>query len=914
MSLTVGTRLGPYEIVSPLGAGGMGEVYRARDTRLDRTVAIKVLPEHTASDPEFRQRFEREAKVISQISHPHICALYDVGDHALPDAEPGGRDESRRARGTIAYLVLEYLEGETLAARIERGPLAVADTLRLGQEIASALDKAHRAGIVHRDLKPGNVMMTKAGAKLLDFGLARAIVPAGPATSVTVAPTRTTPLTAQGTILGTFQYMAPEQLEGRDADTRADIWALGCLLYECLTGARAYTGASQASLIGAILKDQPNLTSLSPALGRVVATCLAKDPDDRWQSAADLTRELRWIADGGGTPAVVPATRANAPRRRAAWIAGAVLLAPAVSLLTWIVARPPAASPPGATPVRATLPLATVDGYAGIATGEGQNLAVSPDGRFVAYVAANRLALLLVTLDTGDTRVLARGGAINEPFFSPDSRFVGFVAGQFSGNLGLRGAIQKAAVTGGAPTTIVEGVSSMKGACWSTDGWIYYSPAPGMGLWRVRDSGGQPEVLTTPDADKGEKTHRRPWVLPDGRTILFVVGTARMESFDESRIEALSLPDRSRHPLIQGGTAPFYSATTGQLVYERAGSLVAVPFDPERLAVSGAPVTVLDGVANLTENGTAFYGVSASGTLVYVPVDRVARRSTILAADRQGRLTKLADGPQKPGLLRVSADGRRTVSGADYATTQLTFIDFRSSETQRVTFEWDNASPVWIDDDRHLVFSSNRGGGARNLHRQAAGLGATAERLTTDPREQFATDARGRWVIYAQVDPSTGLDLMLFSLDDGQSQDLVKTPFEEGSGTFSPDGQWITYQSNQSGRFEIYMQPFPATGQPSQISSAGGTTPIWMPDGRKIVYRSGSDVWAVAVTASPDVHRRAAQKLFTLGPLEDLHDALPDGRLLIVRLDERPPVGSLNLIVNWFESLRRLTRDAAAGR
>ncbi len=672
MPLTAGTRLGPYEIASPLGAGGMGEVYRARDTRLDRIVAIKVLPATLGSDPEFRARFEREAKAISQLPHPNICALYDIGRHDDTD-----------------YLVLEYLEGETLAARLDRTGALDADTaLSLAIQIASALDAAHRAGIVHRDLKPGNVMLVRASAgsapltaKLLDFGLAK---PASiSATSpLTVAPTRTTPITVQGAILGTFQYMAPEQLEGRDADARSDIWAFGCVLYECVTGRRAFGGASQASLIGAILKDQPAPPSTSSplvpaALDRIIATCLAKDPDDRWQSASDLARELRWIHDAPPAAAGTgsrPDARSGVSR---IWIAATLAIAAITGLATWWFGR---AAPTSERVLRAVLPV-TLD-----ALTDDPAIAIAPNGGLFAYVTRDGMALMLRDLPSGQERILSQGRRVSEPFFSPDGQQVGFVAGATSTlRTGVWGGIERVAISGGAPVKVLDGVASLKGASWGDDGFIYYSPAPAAGLWRVRAEDGTPEQLTRPDASAGEKTHRRPFVLPGSKAVLFVVGTSRITSFDDARIEALSLPDRARHRLVEGGTAPQYVDALGDLVYVRDGSLVAQPFEPNRLQLHGAPVTVAEGVSEEPENGVARYSLSTDGTLVFLPRSPVAP-AAIVSLDRQGRATTLAQAPLWISNGRLSPDGTRLAIDPDGATQQIAMIDLTRNTTQRFTY------------------------------------------------------------------------------------------------------------------------------------------------------------------------------------------------------------------------------------
>jgi eukaryotic-like serine/threonine-protein kinase len=895
--LTPGTRLGPYEIAASLGAGGMGEVYRARDTRLDRPVAIKVLPEALGLDAEFRARFEREARAISQLHHPNICALYDVGRHEATD-----------------YLVLEYLEGETLASRLERtGALDRETALTLAVQIASALDAAHRAGIVHRDLKPGNVMLTRASAgsapltaKLLDFGLAKPASPPTAASPLTEPPTRTTPITVQGAILGTFQYMAPEHLEGKDADARSDIWAFGCVLYECLTGRRPFEGASQASLIGAILKDQPAPVSRSApqvpaALDRVVATCLAKDPDDRWQSASDLCRELQWIRDA----AAFGETRPERPARRLGtplvWIGATLVVAALTGLGVWRVVRP--APVPGRV-FRAVLPL-TVDTLT-----DDPAIAIAPNGQLVAYVTPDGSALMLRDLPSGESRVLVSGRRVDEPFFSPDSRQVGFVVGATSTfRTGVWGEMERVAVGGGAPVKVLDGVASLKGASWGDDGWIYYTPAPAVGLWRVRADGGTPERLTTPDASAGEKTHRRPFVLPGSNAVLFVVGTSRITSFDDARIEALSMADRTRHRLVEGGTAPQYLAALGDLVYVRNGSLVVQPFDATRLQLRGTPTTVAKGVSEETVNGVGRYSVSTDGTLLSIP-EGTTPQAEILSVDRQDRATPLAQAPLWTPNGALSPDGTRLAIDPDGATQQIAILDLTRNSTQRFTYEWDNADPVWTPDGRRLVFLSDVGGGKRNIYWQAADGSGAPERLTTSTQDQLPDTVAGRQLVYESYDPKTLVDLWTLSLDDRVPHVLLQTPFNETAARFSPDGRWLAYQSDQAEPPEVYLQPMPSTGRRWQVSVGGGTRPIWLPGGRELAYLKGRDVMTATLTLGPTVAIGVPVKLFTLTPDDTLLDVTRAGRFLVVRQDHAVPQ-SPDIVVNWFAEVRRLTAGAA---
>src|SRR2546426_797921 len=573
MSLEPSTRLGPYEIISSIGAGGMGEVYRARDTRLDRTVAIKILPEHLSSNPQLRERFDREAKAISSLSHPHICPLYDVGH-----------------QDGIDYLVMEHLEGETLAQRLKKGPLPPERALEYAIQIADALDTAHRRGVIHRDLKPGNIMLTKAGAKLLDFGLAKlgGAHPAAAFSRLSALPTEDrSPLTAEGTIVGTLQYMAPEQLEGKETDARTDIFALGTVLYEMATGQRAFKGKSQASLIAAILTSEPPpISSLQPmtppALDRLVKTCLAKDPDERWQSAHDLTHELRWIAEGGSQAGLPAPLRAIRTGRERIWIAASVLLGVAVVLLGILYAR---AGKVGQEVVRASIEFPPGSRFVFTSDVAGPP-AISPDGRALVYGATDERGarrLWLQRLDTSDAHPLSGTEDAKYPFWSPDSRSVTFFAG---------GELKRLEVSGGLPVAICS-TGDGRGGTWGDDGTILFSPEYRAGLFRVPASGGEPAPVTRLD-EATHSSHRWPQLLPDGSHFLYLgISHDRTKSENDALYWA-SLDGRENRMLMRSGANAIYAS--GNLLYVRDTNLVAQPFDPARGELRGEPVTVASNV------------------------------------------------------------------------------------------------------------------------------------------------------------------------------------------------------------------------------------------------------------------------------------------------------------------------------
>ena len=899
MWMPPGTRLGPYELVAGLAAGGMGEVYRARDTRLDRTVAVKVLPAHLAMDADARARFEREAKAVAALSHPNILAIHDFG-----------------SEGDTAYVVTELLDGETLRTRLEAVSGARADhrpaglplrkAIEIAVQIAQGIAAAHDRNIVHRDLKLENIFIgTDGHVKILDFGLARSMAAAAaPAGS---SPTELS--TDPGTIMGTVGYMAPEQVRGMPADHRADIFSFGCVLYEMIAGRRAFERPTPAETMTAILRDDlptpaPETGGLPASVDQIVRHCVEKQPHERFQSAHDLTFALR-AAAGSSVGPVAPGAGQPGQRRAVAW--RWLMVTTAVAIVTgatgWWGARR-AAAPPSAAIMRAVLPLGDI-AVSRVVGKDDATVAVSPDNRFIAYVNSAHSEVRLHDLQTGESRTLVKEGEVGEPFFSPDGKFLAYVSG-VGGSIrtAVWGSLRKISISGGASTTLVDGIAGLKGADWGDDGWIYYCPSPAFGLWRVRAEGGTPEKLTDPDAAHGEKTHRRPFVLPGGRAVLFVVGTSSITSFDDARIEALRLSDRSRHRLIDGGTAPRY-LSTGHLLYERAGQLLAVAFDPERLSVSGAPVTVADGVADFPAAGTSYHTVSSNGTLFYIPRQAAAPPGAIVAIDQQGQATKLVDAPFVPSSGSVSPDGRLLAVDPDGATQQIAIIDLARNTTQRMTFEWDNASPLWTEDGSRLIFRSNAGGGVRRLYWQAADGSGVAEALSTSQKDELPTSIHAGRLLYEEIDPQTRTDIWIMALGDRRREPFVKTPFDEGGAKFSPDGRWVAYQSNQSGAWEVYIQPAAAGGRRLQVSQGGGVHAMWQPDGRAVTYLKGLDVMRVSFSGSPGDEPGRPVRLFSLEPNDLLLDVMRDGRLLLLRSAPTPPSTSLNVVTNWFEHVRQ---------
>jgi Tol biopolymer transport system component len=884
VSLSAGTRLGPYEILAPLGAGGMGEVYRARDMRLERTVAIKVLPQHLSASSESRQRFEREAKTISALSHPHICALYDVGN-----------------QDGIEYLVMEYLEGETLADRLARGPLPIEQTLRYGIEIADALDKAHRQGIVHRDLKPANVMLTKSGVKLLDFGLAKLRPsPAGRGAgseTLTSFPTEAN-VTREGTILGTLQYMAPEQLEARPADARTDIFALGAVLYEMATGKKAFSGSSQASLITSIMSSEPaSISATHPmtpaALDRVVKLCLAKDPDERWQNAYDLANELKWIADGSAAGATVSLAALWVRRERLAWTLAGISLA-AVLLLAVVHFREKTIE---VSPARFFVfpPEGTAIAFGPAAP----QVAVSPDGRqlvFAATTSDKQTDLWLRPIDSIVAQKLAGTEDGSFPFWSPDSRFIGFFA---------QGKLKKIDLHGGVPQALCAAPWG-NGGTWNRDGVIVFAPNREGALSRVSVSGGMPAAATVLDPGRHETGHYWPQFLPDGRHFLYLALSSQRE---KRNVYVGSLAAQEARSVLKSELRAAYAS--GYLLFVRQGTLMAQRFDLNRLQLAGEPASIAQEVAYNPANGRNTFSVSDNGVLAY-RTGGVGGVPTIELVwfDRTGKRIGSAG---EPGLyLRpaLSLDGKRlAVERRDpqTGTDDIWLVDLARSTLLRFTFgPFNQTHPVWSPDGNQIVFASDRDG-ASNLYRKASTGAGNEELLLASDAAKYSTDwsPDGRFIAYENQDPKTGSDLWLLPLFGNRKPiPFLRTDFNEGQGQFSPDGRWMAYSSDESGRREVYVRAFPASGGKWQISTAGGSFPRWRRDGKELFYLAADrKLMAVPVNADSAIETGQAQALFEpriLGIPIVPYSVSGDGQRFLVTIPaEEASSSPITVVLNW---------------
>ncbi|MDQ6892578.1 MAG: protein kinase [Acidobacteriota bacterium] len=869
MSLAPGTRLGPYEILAQIGAGGMGEVYRARDTRLERTVAVKVLPTHLASSLEVRQRFEREAKAISQLSHPHICALYDVG-----------------REGETEYLVMELLEGETLSDRLAKGPLPLEQTLRYGTEIADALDKAHRQGIAHRDLKPGNVMLTKSGVKLLDFGLAKVMAQAQPQSGLTSDPTMAGApnVTREGTILGTFQYMAPEQLEGKEADGRTDIFAFGAVLYEMATGKKAFPGSSQASLISSIMTAEPPAISTveprtPPLFEHIVQRCLAKGPDDRWQSASDVSGELRWLAS---TPSAgLPAVSVRSSNGRVIAIVALLLLAALLAAFALPRLRP-GASHPQAVRFLIAPPAGGLFTHDVVAT----NMAISPDGRHLAFVASSqgRRQIWLRDLDRVSARPLEGTGGGSSPFWSPDSRSLGFFADR---------KLKRLAISGGVPQAITEAVNGGN-ACWGPDDTILFIDNVGReGILRVPAGGGAVVGVTHFDKKRGDFYHAWPSFLPDGRHFLYSVwfkteGSIRLGSLEQGDLgELLPVPSRALF------------ASDGYLLYVSEGALLARPFDPKGLRLWGDPFTVAGRVPYFAITGGADFAVSQTGALAFVEGEPQGRMAWF---DRGGREVGTVGESRNLETLSISPEGRRVAVGiadSKVGSIHLWIEDLGGQPPLRFSFSAGaEFAPVWSPDGRHIVFAQDPGNGSVRLRLKEVGDTGGGEDLLAPTNFQIPHDwsRDGRFIVYTDDDPKTHNDIWILPVTgDRKPIPFLRTSFEESDARMSPDGRSIAYVSDESGRSEVYVASFPTGAGRRRVSVEGGSQPRWRKDGRELFFLAAdARLMAVPVRVGEPMDLGAPVPLFrsptTASNRSELaiwndYDVSPDGQRFLIRVD-----------------------------
>jgi serine/threonine-protein kinase len=900
MPLSAGARLGPYEILSALGAGGMGEVYRARDTKLDRDVAIKILPETFADDTERIARFRREAKTLAALNHPNIAHIY-------------GLEES----SGVSALVMELVDGEDLAQRLKRGSIPIAEALAIGKQIAGALEASHTHGVIHRDLKPANIKLRPDGTvKVLDFGLAKALdrgVNTSQPRDLSASPTITSSeVTMRGVILGTAAYMSPEQARGMSVDTRADVWAFGCVLYEMLTGHRVFDGQSASDILARVIEREPDWdrlpAAMSPALRTYLKRCLHKDPKQRVQAIGDV----RLALEGAFELAPPQIPRSAAERRRAVFVAAATIMASVVILgtLGWVAMRRAEPTPPRVS----RLQLTPSGASALTLSWNYTDLAITPDGSRIVYAGNRGTQLFVRALEALAPESVFTGAIVNTPFVSPDGQWIGFADG--------RSVLKKVPVGGGPAVTIATvDAAGFAGATWGPDDTIIVATAAvETGLQRVAAAGGSMTVLTRPDQARGEADHFWPEMLPGGRAVLFTI-TPMTGGLGAAQVAVLDLEAGTQKTVVRGASHARYvsSSDGGHLLYAAGGALRVVRFDLERLETNGPPVTIVADVLT-TFNGGVDAVVAGNGTMAYVPGSERTPR-TLVWVDREGRETPISI-PLRPYLLpALSPDGTRVMVFGNDQEYDLWLWDFARTTLTRLTLTPGvDGIGVWTPDSRRVIFASERTG-VRNLFQQVADGTGTTERLTESPNTQYpsAVTPDGRLLIFTEEHPPTASDVMALALD-GTSRvtPLVRSPFNDRNGSVSPDGSWLAYEANDSGRFEIYVRPFPDVNSGRwAVSANGGTRPIWTRNGQELFYVSPTGaLMRVGVARGPSWQATTPTQVvkegyYTIPQWWGLsYDVSADGQRFLMLTEggadgiAAPP--SIVVVQNWAEELKAL--------
>ena len=901
MPLVPGNKLGPYEILAPLGAGGMGEVYRARDKRLGRDVALKVLPEAFAGEAQRMVRFEREAKVLASLNHPNIAALY-------------GFEESDGKRA----LVMELVEGPMLAERIKQGPRAIEEALPIAKQMAEALEYAHERGIIHRDLKPSNVKLTAEGqVKLLDFGLAKALEGETGEEELQNSPTLSAAATRAGMMLGTAAYMAPEQARGKHVYRRADIWAFGCVLYEMLTGRGAFDGETTSDILASVIRAEPDwsllLDSVPRTIRELLRRCLQKDPKQRLQAIGEARIAIDATITGApGEAAPLSDARQvqTTWRRSLPWVVASIAaaLAITISALPWRDTQP--------QPHRVMqFSLALSQPLAGVfEPNPGSPFALSADGSqmvFVAAVQGKPPQLYLLPLDQRVPVPLAETENASQPFFSPDGQWVGFFA---------LGKMRKLSVHGGPPTPLCD-APVPHGASWAGDDTITYAPNFGSGLLRISASGGAPQTLTTPNAKEQEISHRWPQVLPGGKSVLFTIQVGNASSYDDARIAVLSLQTGKWHTILQGGTYARY-VSSGHIVYAHAGSLIAVPFDLSRLEASGSPVPVQEGVVTTAlTSGGAEYDVTPSGLLAYVPGTTRPPVRSLVWVDRSGNSKPIPAPPRVYSAPRISPDGKLlALQATDIVAPDIWVYEFARNTLTRLTFSQPGVStvPLWTPDSRKVAYRVR--GNAPSFRWKPAN-GANSEDVLLDQLEDPLASPNsispdGQTLLFSAHTSAGAWTIQALSLGGSRKvRPFLRSTFNLYGAQFSPDGQWVVYTTDESGREEVYVQPFPGPGGKWMISNDGGQFPRWARNGREIFYINGDKMMSAAVETQPVFKAGTPRVLFQTGGYLGVgnYDVAPDGQHFLM-LKQEEPLGShteLNVILNWSEYLKR---RASAGK
>ena len=913
MTLESEQMLSHYRLAEKIGEGGMGVVWKADDTKLGRSVAIKVLPELFSSDPERLARFEREAKLLAALNHPNIAAIH-------------GLDEVDTSTGSVRFLVLELVDGENLDQRIRRGALPAEEALDIGRQIAEALEAAHQRGILHRDLKPANVKITPEGkVKVLDFGLAKAVEPASGDTSLSASPTLTTGGTQQGVIMGTAAYMSPEQARGRPVDKRADVWAFGCVLYECLTGRQIFGGETITDILGAILHREPDWKllspSLPPAVPRLLRRCLQRDARQRLHDIADA----RIILEEGDAEGAVEMPEEAAGRRgpgALALAAGAVVLAAAGFLAGRMLLPVHTAAPHAGGEVRFIMrhtptqeasvqaAPASTQGTAASRDGSGPDadalglpvagfeyqanlLALSRDGRRMVYGVRDPDGVSRLYLrEMGQLQAQAIRGTENgrAPFLSPDGEWVGFAAS---------GELRTVRVTGGTPRALVH-LGTFKGGTWTDDEEILFAPDADAGIHRIPADGGASEILTRPDPELGERTHRWPQTLPDGKGFLMTVGMSTIATFDDADIAVWVAETGKLKTLFKGGMFARY-VDSGHLVFARDNSLFAAPFDLDSLEVTGRAELVVEDVVTEPLTGATAFAVSRNATLAYVH-GRQVEAYTVRSFDMEGNVEVIIAEPDYFNGLDISPDGKFLALSVDGANSHVWIHDLERQARSRLTFEWNNILPVWTPDGQHIAYARGRAGASDLFWTRADGGGEQELLLATPFRKRadsFSPD--GKVLAFVQVDPGTGDDIWLLDMDQRTAKPFLQTPFYEGRAAFSPDGQWIAYDSDETGRDEVFVRPYPGPGAKWQISVDGGRGQGWAPDGRSILFGQGGTIYRVRIDTTSGFRAGRPEALFDIKLDARDGDLRPDGSgfIFITKEEAEAPATEIRVLVNW---------------
>jgi serine/threonine-protein kinase len=867
----------------------MGEVYRANDSRLARDVALKVLPDLFARDHERMARFEREAKVLASLNHPHIAALY-------------GFEESANNRA----LVMELIEGPTLAERIRQGPMQLDEVLPIAQQIADALEFAHERSIIHRDLKPANIKLTADGqVKLLDFGLAKALEGESAEEELQNSPTLTAAATRAGVLLGTAAYMSPEQARGKRVDRRADIWAFGCVLYEMLSGHHAFAGETTSDILAGVIRAEPDWSwvpsSIPLRIRELLRRCLQKDPRQRLRDIGEARITIEAAIAGSHE---VPVAPTPAPRRALTvpWVITGVAVVSAVALAIFYSRS---SRPDPHQILRASLSL-DQSVYGVFSPNPGSPVVISPDGShivFVGSVPSKAPQLFLRTLDQQTSTPVPGTEGAAQPFFSPDGQWIGFF---------LNGKMRKVPLAGGIPISLSDAVIP-HGASWATDGTIVYAPSLGSGLMRIPSGGGTPQTLTTPDQKNHELSHRWPQILPGNKAVLFTIQLATQSSYDEARIALLSLDTGKWRTLFDGGCYARY-VNSGHIIYAHAGALMTVPFDLAHLQVTGPATPAQDAViTSVGTSGSAEYDISNSGTLVYIPGSTHPPDLSLVWVDRQGKSTDLGAPVNTYADPNISPDGKRVVVQILGGPRDLWIYDFNRKTLMRLTFSVAAASALWFPDNRRILYRTSVPGFSIRS-KLADGSGSDQVLLGSDFDDSYSSPSSispdGKTLLFGHQTPSGGTGTYSLSLDGTTNiQPFLESSALQSQARFSPDGHWVAYRSNESSKDEIYVQPFPGPGGKWMISNSGGEFARWSRDGREIFFRSEDKMMAVSVETQPTFKAGTPKVLFqTTGFLgQGNYDVAPDGQhfLLIKEKDSPPSSKQVNIVSHWTDELAR---------